>query len=344
MTAITKYERLEAPVLWRETPQAQARDTIAVLGKATLVIKDFRTEQALAHWSLPAVTRLNPGLLPAIYAPQAGHGVEPPETVEISDPEMIMALETIRHSLDRSGSLRRVLRWGAVGASALAAVLALVILPPALMDYTARVLPEAKRVQLGRLLLEDMTRTGTVRVCNRPSGQHVLAGLRSRVLGMGPRVVIVSGVPGLRIGQLPGQIIVLGEDEVMRLDSPEALAGLIMAQHLAAQSDDPLRALLSHVGTRGTLSLLTTGRIAPELLQGFGATHIARPLSFPPATGLVAALAAQGVSPAPFALSLPSTDADYAQALADVPHHPDRATSRLASDGEWITLQQICLP
>lgn len=344
MTAIKKYLRLEAPGLWRENPQAQARDTIAVLGNATLVIKDQRTEQALAHWSLPAVVRLNPGKTPAVYAPHQGDDAETLETVEIDDPDMIAALETIRSSLDRRGSLRRALRFGAIGATVFATALALIVLPPALAEYTARVLPEAKRVQLGRMVLDDMTRSGTVRVCNRPSGQHVLASLRSRVLGMGPRVVVVSGVPGLRVGQLPGQIIVVGEDAIMLMDSPEALAGLITAQHLSAPPERALRALLGHIGTRGTLSLLTTGRLAPELVEGFGAGYLTRSLSMPPATELVAALAARGVSAAPFALTLSSTEADYAQALADVPHHPDRTSTRLASDGEWITLQQICLP
>ena len=59
MTALNQYQRLEAAGIWRETPQAQARDVIVSFGDATLVLTDPRSEVPLAHWSLPAVTRFS---------------------------------------------------------------------------------------------------------------------------------------------------------------------------------------------------------------------------------------------------------------------------------------------
>ena len=47
MTALKKYQRLEASGLWRERPGAQARDVIVGLREATLVLSDPRSEAPL---------------------------------------------------------------------------------------------------------------------------------------------------------------------------------------------------------------------------------------------------------------------------------------------------------
>ena len=64
MTALKKYQRLESPGLWRDTPEAQRREVVVAFREATLVLSDPRTERALTHWSLPAVERREPRRLP----------------------------------------------------------------------------------------------------------------------------------------------------------------------------------------------------------------------------------------------------------------------------------------
>lgn len=85
MTALKQYERLESIGLWRDDPEAQRREVLVRFGEATLVLSDPRSEVALSHWSLPAVERRNPGVLPALYAP----GDDALETLEIDDTDMI---------------------------------------------------------------------------------------------------------------------------------------------------------------------------------------------------------------------------------------------------------------
>ena len=87
MTALRKYMRLESSGLWRETPEARLRDVVVGLREATLVLSDPKTETALSQWSLPAVERLNPGKMPALY----GVGDADSETLEIDDPDMALA-------------------------------------------------------------------------------------------------------------------------------------------------------------------------------------------------------------------------------------------------------------
>ena len=106
MTALSEYARLETTGLWRETPDSQRREVVVSLGDATLVISTM-TDSALSHWSLPAVHRLNPGKRPALYAPDA----EADELLEISEPQMIEAIETLRRAIDRTRPKPGRLRW-----------------------------------------------------------------------------------------------------------------------------------------------------------------------------------------------------------------------------------------
>ena len=77
MTALNAFQRLESPGVWREGPGARLQDVVVSVGDATLILSDPRSERPLSHWSLPAVTRLNPGQRPAIFAPG------PPDNDEI---------------------------------------------------------------------------------------------------------------------------------------------------------------------------------------------------------------------------------------------------------------------
>ncbi|MDZ4134258.1 MAG: hypothetical protein U1D06_01510, partial [Paracoccaceae bacterium] len=150
MTALKKYQKLESPGLWRDTPQAQRREVVVNFGDASLVLSDPRNEAALSHWSLPAVERLNPGGLPALYAP----GPDAVETLELNDPDMIAALETVRgalaHARPRPGRLRGVIL--AVGSSLILG-LGVFWLPGALIKHTASVVPPSMRAQIGRMAL-----------------------------------------------------------------------------------------------------------------------------------------------------------------------------------------------
>ena len=77
MTALAEFEKIEAVAVWRSDASAQRRDVVVALGDATLTILDMQ-DRPLAHWSLPAVARANPGKMPAIYHPDG----DPEETLE----------------------------------------------------------------------------------------------------------------------------------------------------------------------------------------------------------------------------------------------------------------------
>lgn len=337
MTALKKYQKLESPGLWREVPEAQRREVIVNFGEASLMLSDPRTETALTHWSLPAVERLNPGQMPALYAP----GADAEETVEIDDPDMIAALETVRGALagagPRSGRLR-----GAILAGSVAVVLALGLfwLPDALVTHTASVVPPATRTVIGDLALADVTRlSGTP--CASPLGQRALEKLATRVFGSdAPRLVILPEgmTPALT---LPGRIIALNRTLVESRDGPEALAGFALAEAARTTVADPLIPVLDHAGVTATLRLLTTGSLPAASIDGYGEEALQRAPVALDEVALLDRFQAARVPSSPYAYALdPSGETTLGLIEAD-PWRNGPPTP-LLSDGDWISLQAIC--
>ncbi len=332
MTALRKYQRLECVGLWRSSPQAQRRDVVVALRDATLVIADPRTEQPLSHWSLPAVERMNPGDDPALYSPDRGDS----ETLEIADPDMIAALETVRGVLERRRPHPGRLR-GWVVASILLAVAALAVfwLPGAVSRHAAVVLPETTRADLGHMALADLTRlTGSP--CATPLGRRAAAALATRLQSAGLHEVFVvrDGVP--QALALPGGIVVLGRDVVESTEDPETAAGFALAEVTRAKVTDPVVRLLDYAGPVATARLLATGRLPEDALDGIAESLLAQAPPPLAETILAPVFKAQGLSMRAYASALQ----DSALAQAD-PFHGTSPAPILA-DRDWISLQAIC--
>lgn len=336
MTALNRYQKLEGSGLWRADGQAQRRDVAVRLGDSTLTLADARSGSVLAHWALTAVQRANPGRRPAEYRPGAD---DQGESLETDDPILIEAIEAVHAALNPPPP-GRYLRWGVLAAGAAVIAVGLWWLPNTLYQRTAATLPQAMQAQVGREALDALVRPGsTVRVCAEPAGRQVLTALRNRVLGDTWRVVVLDGLDGFEAGHLPGRVIVLSRGLVERLDSAEALAGWLIAQELAHDARDPMLDVLRYAGIRATLSMLTTGALPERALDGYSAARLTRPVVWPDAGGLGTRLEALGVPFAPFAESLPPQAARLAAIMAT---GPDEGVPIL-TDGEWLTLQSVCV-
>ena len=188
MTALVKYDRLESLGLWRDTAQSRGRDVVVAFREATLVLSDPKSDLALSHWSLPAVQRLNPGALPALYAP----GADADETLEIDDANMIAALDTVRLAL-----LRRRARPGRLRVLMLSAAMAVTLalgvfwVPYALVRHTASVLPAVSRTEIGRAALAEMTRL-TGPPCGTRLGTLAAASMATRLFAPEPATITAS--------------------------------------------------------------------------------------------------------------------------------------------------------
>jgi hypothetical protein len=318
---------------WRPGPDSAWSDVGVAFGEASLVLTDAHGEP-LAHWSLPAVERLNPGRTPALFAPDP----EGPEAVEIDDDLMTSAIESVRRVVERRHPGRSRAARPALLATLAAACLAMAIwLPDALRREALSVVPDSTRAEIGATILGHL-QAAAGPACRDPLASEALEKLRRRTLGEGSpgQVVVLPQGPEAPL-LLPGQIVVVSRDMVTTADEPAALAGYILAA--ATSTSDPLEPLLGGVGT--TLRLLTTGglgsddaaREARALLTGASAT---------PPTTVNLALTAAGVPPEPYARALASRGLPTDGLVIEQGSTPDTPTQPLIADADWVSLQNIC--
>ncbi len=337
MTALHEYERLECTGLWRDGPEGQRREVIVSFGDATLVIAEAKSGRALTHWSLPAVFRLPGPAAPARYAPAR----DADEELEIDDEAMAAAIAKVHRLIEarrpHPGRLRSIL----LGAG-LAAVLAALVfwMPGALVRHTAASLPFAKRQEIGRMALVDLTRLTGI-PCAAAEGQDALARLHSRLLGPEGEIFVVPGGVDRSV-PLPGGIIVLSRRLVETSDTPEVAAGEVLAADLGAAETDPLVTLLRHAGLRATLGLLTTGDLPQRAVAGFGEVALRQPAPALPDKALLDRFAAAGVRSSPYAWSRDASGEGVLPLIEADPFR-DRAPERpVLDDTDWVALQGIC--
>lgn len=341
MTALKKYQKLESTGLWREAPEGQRREVVVAFGDASLILSDPRTGSPLSHWSLPAVARLNPGETPAVFGPDAS--VEQTESLEVDDPTMIGAIETVRGAIAQARARPGRLRNAILGAAVLVGLMAAVFwLPPALIARTAAMVPDVKRAEIGRLALADVTRVSGL-PCNAPLGLQAAARLSDRVLGPdGGDILILRDGPR-RSAHLPGNLILLSKGLVEQEDGPTLAASFALAERAKSGAADPLVPLLAHAGLLATLRLLTTGTLPESSVTGYAETMLGAPPPVVPDEILLQAFRDAGLPSTPFAYAL---DPSGETVLGLIEADPFRGTEPppVLPDGDWISLQAICQP
>lgn len=342
MTALKQYQRLESPGIWRSTQTAQRRDVIVSFGEATLIIADSRSEIPLSHWSLPAVERLNPNEIPAIYAP----GTDAAEALEIDDTLMIEALETIHRVVDakrpRPGRMRG---WIVAGLVAALIALAALWLPGALVRQTAKIVPPAERYSIGRRVLAGITHiSGTP--CNGTRGRDVLDRLSHRLFGSAaPRIVVLRDTPA-EAAHLPGHLLIVNRHLIEDREGPDVLAGYLIMEQARARAEDPLLPLLQWAGLRATLGLLTSGHLPRGTLSGYGEALLTRPPETLPPRPLIARFHAVGLPTTPYAKAADGTghNPTLDAMITGDPFSTQSPPRPLLNDDDWVALQGICTP
>jgi hypothetical protein len=332
VTVLAEYQRLESEGIWRATPEAQRRDVVVSIGEATLTI-NAPNGTALAHWSLPAVVRFNPGETPAVFGP----GAEPRETLEITDAEMIDAMDRVLGAIRRRS---RGGRWFGKGTRLLTLVAILAVLafwlPGAITAYTARLVPPVAQVQIGQEILAETERL-TGAPCSTPAGSKALQTLADRLFpGGGTELVILPST--LRTtAHVPGGTILISHTLVEDHETPDVVAGFAIAEHLRARSGNSLGELLEASPFRASLALLSTGHLREIDLQRMAEWLLIKPPSGVPQAEVIMAMRERGVATAPYGYALDISGETTAPYLAQ-----DSAPEPILDDSDWVALQSIC--
>lgn len=340
MTALPEYARLEATALWRAAPDDQRREVVVSIGDATLTISDFQN-RSLAHWSLAAVARANPGKVPAIFHPDGDLG----ETLEIGadGQEMIDAIERVRRAVERRrprpGRLRLVI---GLAIAAMVGAVAFFWLPGALLDHTVRIVPAVKRVEIGEALMSRVTRVAG-RPCRDPTADPALAQLGQRLLGAPGRDALRVMRAGVREAtHLPGGLILLNRSLVEDHEAPDVVAGFVLTEDVARRTTDPLHRMLSAAGPMATLRLLTTGLLPEDVLDAYAETLLTTDPARPGADAVLARFAEAKVSSSPFAYAVDITGETTLALIEADPFLGAPSDRPVLDDGDWVRLQGIC--
>ncbi|MGY6548327.1 MAG: hypothetical protein ACXIU7_04880 [Roseinatronobacter sp.] len=344
MTALDKYSKLEGPGLWTPGRDAQRRDVLVCFGEATLVICDSRSMAVLSHWSLPAVIRVNPGVRPALFRPEG----DSDELLELEDDWLVDALKVVQAALrPPPGLFARLRRPILTGVAVGSVLLAALIVPPALRQHTASVVPMAKRMELGERLRAELIAEGA-QLCESAQGIAALVSLQRALFQNPAQIVVLRGmrqeVP--RILPVMGRYFLVDSRLLDEAQSPEALSGALLIAAQRTTDHDPLAALLKHAGVAASFRLLTAAEFPEARLRSYANTVLRTPLPLPQIDPLLERFARVELSTRPlldnpFVLD-PSLGV-IGPALRDRnPMAGEPELRALLSDGQWVSLQNIC--
>ncbi|KUJ85518.1 hypothetical protein AVO45_00530 [Ruegeria marisrubri] len=335
MTALKQYERIEATGLWRPAPDEQRREVVVSIGEATLTISDFK-EQALAHWSLAALVRQNPGDFPAIFHPDG----DPGETLELAESETIMleAIDRLQKAIERSRPRPGRLRWLSA-AGVLAGVVALLVfwLPGALKRHVVSVVPPVKSEEIGDAILRRIERVSG-KACTSEDARPILDRLAQRT-GVRRIVILPSGVTESVI--LPGGTVLLNRELIEDYEDPAVAAGFVLAERARAMKQKPLSDLLGRAGPAASFRLLTTGELTPETLDQYGERILAEPRPAVDDEELLSVFAQTALPSTPYAYALDVTG-ETVLGLIEADPMAGRALEQILPDRDWVILQNIC--
>ncbi|CUH86259.1 hypothetical protein PH5382_00166 [Phaeobacter sp. CECT 5382] len=335
MTALREFERLEAAGLWRASPEAQRRDVIISVGDATLTITDMQ-DRPLAHWSLAAVERANPGVFPALFHPDG----DPGETLEIPQDEttMLEAIERVRHAIDRTRAHPGRLRlFSILGTLAFVGLIIVFWLPSLMQAHAVNVVPEIKTKAIGQALLGRIERVSG-QACATPEATPILAKLAART-GVRQLVIMRAGVASSL--HLPGGIVLLNRSLVEDFEDPAVAAGAILAERARATQHEPLAELLAAGGAMASFRLLTTGELQRETLDAYSESVLAYPRPALADDLLLAEFARAAIPSTPYAYALDVTG-ETTLGLIEADPMAGRALEPVLNDRDWVQLQNIC--
>ena len=337
MTALDKYERLEAEGLWRQGPDEQHRDVIVSVGESTLVISDVQG-RALTHWSLGAIARSNPGKFPAIYHPDG----DTEERLEFSEREKdtVSDIEKLRLVIEKRrpkpGRLRLI-----VFAFIFVILVCLGVfwLPQAVQNYALRIVPSVKQQEIGLKLLSLISEF-TGQPCDSEIANIPLILLTKKTFQeQGSLYILPDGLS--QTAHLPGNIILVGRELVEDFEDPDVAAGFILMEHMRSEQSDIFKDLLQYSGTLATFQLLTTGSLKEETLRSYSRHILLQPKLAIETSSVVARFQDKKLRMSPYAFALDMTG-EQTLALIEADGLATWTFEPSLSDADWVRLQNIC--
>lgn len=339
MTALAKYERLEALGVWRSHAQAPGREIYVKFGRSTLVL-EVEADVPMAAWSLPALRLVEEDESRAIYAPD----FESSETLVVEDAEMRAALaQVLAARIDAPKRRRYRVPFLVAAAGLAAAALVAVLNLPALLGSVAPAFVAPERARLLGVQLLSLVEERTGPACKTRAGVAALDKLAFRLVPRAHSRIVIADLGDLPFLALPGETVMVNRHIAEAAASPEEFAGWVV---LAYESDVERPALgqvfrAARVGDG--LGFLANGTFSDRTLDA-AATRLIFSADLHHEMKLEAAalrLADVGIPAEPLALGIMREDVTAGPLRLPVVEGSSGGPMVLA-DGDWVALQAIC--
>ena len=333
MTWHPDYVVVESRALLTIPGKHVEKPVVAKLGKTTLILLE-PDGSPIAHWTLTAVRRINPGSLPAKFAP-FGDGKE---FVTVDDEFMVQVLDDVQTAL-RSVPVnpKRSRRWKTLLAAA--AALAVVVSAPEILIRQATALAQkSHRAEIGEMLLaEHVKNSGPP--CRSRYGASALERLEKRLFGKNEnRLRIVPG-GSVEIAALPGDIVVARISLLQDRLGPEVFGGYILREQSRAQATDPLYEYFSIAGVIEAFKFLVFREIDADLVRSSTSDYMERTPDPVDIEDLVSSFERAGISVRSFVQAATESGEEAVDLSRIGPAPPARA---VLDDAAWLHLQNIC--
>ncbi|MEM7270703.1 MAG: hypothetical protein AAF401_15815 [Pseudomonadota bacterium] len=343
MTALAKYDLLEAEGRYIAAEGAAAQEVIVKFGDASLMILDLG-DNPVAHWPLATLRDVGAeeGLL---LTPDHG-GVE---RLTVADAEMTAAIKAVCPDLrgEAPAPRRRWLRWAVRGVVTCALIYGAIFhAAPFVFDRMIASIPKEAEQAMGEAIERTLGRSLGGGVCRNSDGAAALASMVARltVQGDAQPVVAVIEAPLTRSVALPGGRIVLPSGLIAAAVSPEAAAGAIARAIGVNASKRPLRQAMEAAGVNGGLGLLL-GDFGAGDVRTMAQAMLADQPTKDDIAYAAARLAQTGLPSSPYAAFLDAEApalAPFAKMLRDSDEIGDQSFEPALSDQQWVALQGIC--
>lgn len=339
MTALAEFEKIEAVGIWRANAEAQRRDVIVTLGDASLTIFDMK-DRVLAHWSIPAIARENPGIMPAIYHPDG----DPNETLEFGDESdvMVEAIEKLRKAVARRRPHPgRVRLTSAALITASVVALGVFWLPNAVRTQTLTALPDIKQRQIGAQITAAAERF-TSTACYAASPDLALRKIARRLFPNSNAKIFVVPDGLVDALALPGNHYLVGRALVEDHETPEVLAGYLLAAAKVSGGQDALiKSVLEEAKLLENLKLLTSGDLPQAVADRYAEAALSKARMPLTDDTLLNSFSEVRVSSRPYALAIDVTG-ETTLGLIEADPMATQDPPAILTDGEWVALQGIC--
>lgn len=335
MTALSRYERLEAPARLGRVHTGAAQDVedvqnvIVSLGKTTLTVSTL-AGQPMDHWDLGTVSiaKTKAKTKDGVCHVRPDPGSD--DVLILDDPDMIQALSLVVSAATRARRApkrRRAWRWGA-GSVLVAAGVVLA----AAVVFKANVAGWVGPGQKAQMAQTTLAATGAD-LCTAPDARSVLDSLE-RHMAVRVSVARDAAVP---LQALPDGRVVLSGSALQDLTDPAALAGVLAAANIHLAANPPLATVVDGLSLAQTARLVfqadtTPAPLVPIALGDVPAALLAQDLAV---KGLPALSAADGLRALGFdglAAETERLGRDSKNAALDIP------------DGAWLAFQSSCEP